>query len=170
MLKQLSVEAWPFEKHLPGEGSPYEMLPEGGWITGAAAIERGIDLRLYYKEPEDEGIHGWVLGAVRFGDGSSIGAGFKLPAHGGAIETVLDEATAEVGKMEAFPFLATREISFKIIKSVPLHTTLLVRCQVQKVKGLKCWVTGQIEYPNDGVVLASCEAVLVNMAAFIDNI
>lgn len=37
-----------------------------------------------------------IRGAVRFGDGAAIGDGFWTSAHGGAIETVLDEATAEL--------------------------------------------------------------------------
>lgn len=83
------------------------------------------------------------------------------------IETVLDEATAELGKIEAFPFLATRSISFQIRKPVPIDTTLSVKCNVQSIKGLKCFVYGTIESPVDGVVLASCEAELINMAALL---
>lgn len=41
----------PFQKHLPGAESPYESLPEGGWITGNEASVRGIDLRLFFQEP-----------------------------------------------------------------------------------------------------------------------
>ena len=39
---------------------------------------------------------GALRGAVRFGDGAAIGNGFFTTAHGGAIETALDEATAEL--------------------------------------------------------------------------
>ena len=38
-----------FEKHLPGEAAPYELLPKGGWATGDAAAKNGMDLRLFYK-------------------------------------------------------------------------------------------------------------------------
>lgn len=86
------------------------------------------------------------------------------------IETVLDEATAELGKIEAFPFLATRSISFQIRKPVPIDTTLSVKCNVQSIKGLKCFVHGTIENPVDGVVLASCEAELINMAALLPKL
>lgn len=86
------------------------------------------------------------------------------------IETVLDEATAELGKLEAFPFLATREISFQLKKPVPLNQTLLVTCHVRKMKGLKCWVEGHIQNPETDTILASCEAQLANMAPFIDTI
>lgn len=39
----------PFEKHLAGADSPYQSLPKGGWVTGNAAAENGIDLRLFYE-------------------------------------------------------------------------------------------------------------------------
>lgn len=88
LLLRLSAlpRCWPFEKHLPGTKSPYELLPRGGWITGDAAALRGVDLRLFYQEPEEEESGpGTVWGAVRFGDGASIGEGFYLSAHGGAV-------------------------------------------------------------------------------------
>jgi len=108
-------QQWPFEKHLPGASSPYELLPDGGWVTGdAAAFHRGIDLRLFYRESNDPQTAGNVVGAVRFGDGAAIGVGFYLSAHGGAIESVLDEATAELGKIEFTPFLSTVEATFSI--------------------------------------------------------
>ena len=43
---------------------------------------------------------------------------------------MLDEATAELGKMEFSPMLSTIEADFKIRKSVPLHTTLKIECEV----------------------------------------
>ena len=44
---------------------------------------------------------------------------------------MLDEATAELGKMEFSPMLATIEIDFKITKAVPLHSTLRIDCEVR---------------------------------------
>lgn len=38
-----------FEKHLPGEHAPYELLKRGGWATGEACAARGMDLRLFYQ-------------------------------------------------------------------------------------------------------------------------
>ena len=48
------------------------------------------------------------------------------------VESLLDEATAEVGKMEFSPMLATIEIEFKITKAVPLHTTLRIACEARR--------------------------------------
>lgn len=47
------------------------------------------------------------------------------------VESLLDEATAELGKMEFSPMLATIEISFRIVKAVPLHTTLRINCEAR---------------------------------------
>ena len=46
------------------------------------------------------------------------------------MEALLDEATAELGKMEFAPVLSTIEANFKIKKPVPLHTTLEINCSV----------------------------------------
>ncbi len=36
--------------------------------------------------------------------------------------------------------------------------------QIKKIQGLKCWVTGTITLPGTSTILASCEAILANMA------
>lgn len=48
------------------------------------------------QEPAAGETYGTIQGAVRFGDGACIGNGFWMSAHGGSIETALDEATAEL--------------------------------------------------------------------------
>lgn len=152
----------PFAKHLPNAVSPYEPVETGGFITGREAVEhRGIDLRLLWECEE-----GRVVGAVRFDQGkAAIGPGYSV--HGGAIQAVLDEATAEAGKMVAFPYLATRRIAHEIKKPVPCGTTLEVWTEVRDIKGLRCFVAGEIRDPNAGTVLAACEAELVNMVPFL---
>lgn len=170
LLLKLSRDTrnWPFEKHLPGLQSPYELLPEGGWVNGENACSHGVDLRLFYREKcDDSAEYGIVLGAVRLGDGAAIGTGFWLSAHGGAVETILDEATAEIAKIEFTPFVSTRQINVEIVKPVPLHETLLVECCIQKQKGLRCYVEGKI-LSDDGMdIFASCTAQLVDMRPFI---
>lgn len=112
-----------------------------------------------------------LLGAVRFGDGAGIGDGFYLSAHGGAVETCLDEATAELAKCAWTPLLSTVEASFRLKKAVPLHKTLEVRCSIKDVKGLRCFVEGGIydvgegdgEAGRGGVQLATCAATLVDL-------
>jgi hypothetical protein len=45
------------------------------------------------------------------------------------IESALDEATAELAKIAWKPMVSTVDISFKIRKAVPTHTSLLVECR-----------------------------------------
>lgn len=168
MLQQLASdpELVPFEKHLPGARSSYELLPAGGWATGDAAARNGVDLRLFYRGAQEGQPHGTVVAALRLGEGASIGQGFFLSAHGGAVETALDEATAELAKMELYPFCSTVEANFRIRKPIPLHTSLRVKCTITKQKGIRCWVDGSVE-TQEGVTLATCEAQLVDMTHFI---
>ncbi|KAL6780719.1 hypothetical protein ACKKBF_B12030 [Auxenochlorella protothecoides x Auxenochlorella symbiontica] len=156
-----------FEKHLPGEAGPYQPLPRGGWVTGDEAAARGIDLRMFYRTPAPGEEHGSLEGVVRLGDGASIGIGFWVSAHGGAVESVLDEATAELAKCEFTPVLATVEANFRIKKAVPLHTTLRVECRVVKMRGIRCWVDGRLTSPDRGVVYAECAAQLVNISSWL---
>ena len=47
---------------------------------------------------------------MRLGERASIGVGTWTSAHGGAIESVLDEATAELAKMEWATMVSTIEV------------------------------------------------------------
>lgn len=51
LLKELAEDptAHPFEKHLAGERSPYELLKHGSWTSGDEAAQAGFDMRLFYK-------------------------------------------------------------------------------------------------------------------------
>ena len=102
------------------------------------------------QEKEEGQQYGTIRGAVRLGDRAAIGNGFHTSAHGGCIETVLDEATAELVKCELVMFMATSEITIKIKKPVPLHTSLIVEATVSDacVIGVgECdwflWATGE---------------------------
>ena len=55
---------------------------------------------------------GTLVAAVRLGERASIGVGTWTSAHGGAIESVLDEATAELAKMEWATMVSTIEVGF----------------------------------------------------------
>lgn len=54
---------------------------------------------------------GTLVAAVRLGERASIGAGTWTSAHGGAVESVLDEATAELAKMEWATMVSTIEVA-----------------------------------------------------------
>jgi len=82
-------DAWPFEKLLPGDVILHA-APAVSWASGNAAAAAGVDLRLFgvpHPTPGSPFPHGAVRGAVRFGEGASIGAGHWLPVHGGAVST-----------------------------------------------------------------------------------
>jgi hypothetical protein len=53
------------------------------------------------------------------------------------VESILDEATAELGKMEFSPVLGTIDFSIKIKKRVPLHTSLLIKCEVGNLRSFE---------------------------------
>lgn len=56
------------------------------------------------------------MGAARLGETASIGYGSWSTAHGGAIESLLDEATAELSKMEWSPMVTTIEVTTILMK------------------------------------------------------
>ena len=97
----------PFQKHMVGLSGRQEPVAEC-WPTGNGATAHGLDLRCFHRSAAaqrggggaDDGgaAHGRLAAAVRWGDAASIGAGFWAGAHGGAIETAFDEATAELAR------------------------------------------------------------------------
>ncbi len=87
-----------------------------------------------------------------------------MSAHGGAVESLLDEATAECAKMEWAPTLATLEAAFKITKAVPLNTTLRIACELAAERGVRCWVNGSVTDAAGKIVYATCQAQLIDLA------
>ena len=73
------------------------------------------------------------------------------------IESLLDEATAELGKMEFSPMLSTIEADFKIRKSVPLNTTVKIECEVWD----PCTATGSI---------APCGCIMYRVGAVMHDV
>merc|ERR1719350_926794 len=165
MLKTLVQNGFtPFQKHVIDETKKLRLVANS-WCTGDDACDcRGLDLRYFYKAEKNGGCV--LAAAVRFGEKAAIAQGFNTSAHGGAIESVLDEATAELAKIHLAPIATTAEASFKIKKPVPLHTTLRVDCHIKEIKsnGLRIYVTGTI---SDGkpqpVIYAACDAQLIDM-------
>ena len=108
--------------------------------------------------------------AVRFSDYASIGRGQVQGVHGGAIESALDEATAETAKTKLFPFATTYSIEFKIKKMVSPNVTYAIKCVVEKehIKDIKYDVSGKMYAVDaDGALIekelyATCLAVMVN--------
>jgi hypothetical protein len=117
----------PFEKHLiDGTGALAPVLVS--WPVGDDAAASGIDLRYFAKRDggaQNGGTGAMLLAAVRYGDRAGIGGpGFFTGAHGGAIESAFDEATAELCKITMAPLATTIDFSCKIKKPVRLNTSI----------------------------------------------
>ena len=154
----------PFQKHLL-DGSGQHVLVGQSWAAGESAAQHGLDMRTFLHGPTAElGAGNRLTAAVRFGKGASIGAGHWLSAHGGAISTALDEATAELVKITHAPLATTAEISYQLKRPVELNVTHRIECEVLEVRGggLKILVKGELLDPDDRLC-ASCTAVLANL-------
>ena len=169
LLAELSRKYRPFVKHLPQEvqGGGFTFAPAlEGWVVGDPGASHGIDMRLFIAP----GTEAKLYAALRFSDYAAIGRGFESSVHGGAVETALDEATAELAKSKLFPVALTVKIEFKIAKKVMPQTTYLVECAMAKEwsKNLKYDVTGTLTERGRGggkdVLIASCTATMANPA------
>ena len=125
-LTMLSQDRKPCTKGLPAktmDGGREFGVAENGWASGDNACEHGMDLRWFIKPGLDDKT---LMAAVRFSDFACIGAGYMKGVHGGAVETCLDEATAECAKTKLFPVATTSKISFAIKRPLEAHTTYRV--------------------------------------------
>ena len=137
---------------------------EHGWASGENCIAHGMDLRLFIKPGFEEPLE--LIAGVRFSDYAKIGYGLKFTSvHGGAVESCLDEATAECAKSKLFPLATTSKIEFKIKRPLVPNTTYRVYCKVvqERVKGLMYEVSGEItDTKTETDVYATCLATMAN--------
>lgn len=102
---------------------------------------------------------------VRFSDNAAIASGFWTSAHGGAVETVLDECTAEICKISQAATGTTISATFSIKKPCPLNASLLVEASVESVVSNGLRINTEATLKNlDGTVYATAKAQLVDMA------
>jgi len=157
----------PFQKCQIGGSGEFEICKES-WAAGEGGARKGIDFRYFFDvntaDSKERGGGGRLVGAVRFNEDASIGKGFWTTAHGGAMETVLDEATAEVCKISQAASAVTIEARFTMKKGVPLHTTLMVEATVTGVvsDGLRVNTEGAIKSVDGKTVYCTCKAQLVD--------
>ena len=136
------------------------------WAHGDGACVAGLDLRCFYREIPSQNTTGPSLtAAFRLGDGAAIGKFAFTNAHGGSIETVLDETTAELVKCFRAPNCATTELRAKILKPVALHKTYRVDCWIASATQFRLRTEGKITDPEDGTTYATCEATLADLSA-----
>lgn len=155
-----------FQKATPGLGRGVFVTCES-WAVGDDAAKRGLDLRYFYRERARTGSSEYpeLVGVARVGDTGAIGVHTYNLAHGGCIETILDEATAELVKCWRAPCCVTIEMNVKIKKPLPLHHTVKIQVQIKEVQshGLRIWTTARLTDPSAPLgedVLATCEAQL----------
>ncbi len=110
----------PYFKHTLHKASSggFEFKPTSlGWTVGEKAARAGLEYRAFFDPlaPQSRSTHG----AVRFSEGARADAGsFDDYVHGGAIQTLLDEVTAECAMIHVCVLPTTVEASFKILKKV----------------------------------------------------
>ena len=145
-------------------GFAFATVESGGWAVGESSIGHGLDLR-WFIEPGFDSKAGDLTAAVRFSQYAEIGRGHGIGIHGGAIETCLDESTAECAKSKLFPMATTSDISFKIQKPVMANTTYRVYCKVvkERLKGIAYEVSGEItDTEKPEIKFATCTCTMVN--------
>ena len=166
LLTEFTADATlkPFQKAIPGyeQGS---FLSCESWAVGDDAAARGLDLRYFYREFVQGSQYPELVACARVGDGGAIGLQTWTLAHGGCIETILDETTAELVKCYTAPCCVTIELNAKIKRPLPLHTTVKIHVQIKSIEsnGLRIWTTARITDPTakrGEELIASCEAQL----------
>jgi hypothetical protein len=165
VLKRLASDTSlrPFGKLLVGRTGELELAAVSFPVGDDAAQHRGIDLRYFYDVKSPKGTGAKLTAAVVFGDRAAIGAGYFTSVHGGALETVFDESTAELVKANLAPLASTIEFSAAIKKPVPLHTTLLLECSIESVTSGGLRINTVASLKDGAVVLATCKAQLVDV-------
>ena len=150
--------ARPFQKHLWDTVHGRWALAADSFVAGdQAAAERGIDLRYLHVARE-------LHGVLRFNEKATIGAALLMSCHGGAVEAVLDEVTAELMKIQHSPNTVTSKMLVEIKKPVPAFETLMIECKYLRERGdgLVIIIQGLIK-AQDGTVLAKATADMVDL-------
>ena len=149
----------PFEKHLllwnDDKDKPKKVFhPTEGFMHGPSAALRGYDMRYYWDSSNLK-----VVGAVRYSRAADIGwrsdseESFSSGiVHGGCIEAILDELTAEVMKINMAPENLTAEITFKLKKSSMPYVTYKLEAEITECSPPRATCVGRILTMNDEVV------------------
>jgi len=168
LLTKLSTDEnfFAFMKHVPCEKPHDFVIANGCWASGDNAAKAGLDVRHFYRYPQQGFEHGELHGAVRAGDGAAICYHGYTTAHGGSVETILDECTAEIAKCEFAPTATTINFKVQLKKPFPLHKTCRILCKIKSISNnrLRVIVTGEIFDAEDDTLLVTCEAELVDVA------
>ena len=147
-----------------------------GFTHGPSAALRGWDARFYWDASTLK-----TIGAVRFSQAAAIawqhsdnaGEAHSHQAdgtrtwsvnqvHGGCIEAVLDDLTAEVMKINVAPQNSTAELVVRIKMPAALDTTYKLEAEVTECSPPRCMTVGRI-VALDGKVVAEATAKMAMM-------
>lgn len=168
VLRRAARGRAPYAKHL------LQRTPDGkftfkptqkGWTIGRKAAESGLEYRAFF---EPGSAKRKTFGAVRFSSSARADEdGFDDFVHGGAIQSLLDEATAECAMATVCVLPTTAEASFKILKKVVPDKSLLFECEVveELIPKIKFKVVGKLLEPESDALLAQCTATIANIGA-----
>jgi len=178
LLRELrrTRNAFPFVKHILAWDDEVPELSkalygEEGFAHGASAALRGFDARLYWDASSLK-----VVGAVRYSQAAAIAwqpSGGELPSfladgtktwmleqvHGGCVEAVLDDLTAEATKINVAPEVVTAEISFKLLKPSQPGVTYKLEAEIGECTPPRCTTIGRI-LTLEGQLVAEATAVM----------
>ena len=95
-----------------------------------------------------------------------IGEPHMMSAHGGAVEALMDEATAELMKIKVSPNTVTRNFHAQIMKPIEPFQTMTVECRTVKEAsgGLLVTIDGFLRDATGRVLLAKASAEMVNLS------
>ena len=164
LLTQLSSDpgCHAFQKNVLGfdeDGEP-TYVPADSFAHGDGGAANGVDLRCFYRPATRT-----VVAAFRLGSRAAIAHHMYTTAHGGSIETVLDETTAEVVKCALTPAVATTEMKATRKKPLELFKTYRVDAELVSSTDVKSFTKATMTDPsNPNVPVAIGEAILAHTA------
>jgi len=151
-----------FQKNVVGfdeDGEPKYVVCDS-FAHGDGGAANGVDLRCFYR-PDTK----TAVAAFRLGHRAAIAHHMYTTAHGGSIETVLDETTAEVVKCATTPAVATTEMKVYLKRPLELFKTYRVDVEITDATEFKTFTKATIRDPsNPNMPLAIGEAVLAHSA------
>lgn len=166
----------PFQKHLNVSRLSGWSLVDS-YATGNGAARNGCDLRYFAdmstipadpKKVKDLKIKPTVKALFRYTSRACIGShpAHGFTAHGGAFQTVMDEATAEVMKFFVQPNSSTRKIDHQIMKPIYPYTTYEAVCTVEDVRPNGCvYNIKGIVYDIAGEIVGHTKVEMVDVPA-----
>ena len=185
LIKELTKDKTmlPFEKHIMFWDTPNPIgkpdvkriclhADEGFTHGNSACIGRGLDFRYYW-----DSIHLKVVAAVRYSR-AAVGGWSSLAStdsqdesppwantlvHGGCVEAVLDELTAEVMKINISPEMVTSEMTVKLKKPSVPGQTYRAEAMIESVSPPRVVIKGTIKtLAGEDVAIATATCVMMD--------